>query len=285
MIPTTFEYERASSLDEAVAKLQAAKGAGKLIAGGHSLVPLMKLRLSEPTVLIDIARIPDLAEIRVEKDHIEIGALAVHHDVATSSLLKGRCPAVADTAAVIGDPQVRNRGTIGGSLAHADPAADYTAVMLALDAEFHLKRPNGWRVVKARDFFQGVLTVDLGNDEILAKVIFAPAPASAYAKLHQRASRFAIVGVAAALRVRDGAIESASVALTGAASCASRLAHVEAALVGRPPSAETIALATTGAGETIDDLNEDIHASADYRRAMIPVFAKRALGAAVARLG
>ena len=140
MIPTTFEYERASSLDEAVAKLQAAKGAGKLIAGGHSLVPLMKLRLSEPTVLIDIARIPDLAEIRVEKDHIEIGALAVHHDVATSSLLKGRCPAVADTAAVIGDPQVRNRGTIGGSLAHADPAADYPAVMLALDAEFHLKR-------------------------------------------------------------------------------------------------------------------------------------------------
>ena len=154
MIPTAFEYIRAASLDEAVAKLKAANGGGKFIAGGHSLVPLMKLRLSEPKVLIDIARIPGLAGIGERDGRITIGAGTTHHDVATSKLLQERCPAIADTAAGIGDPQVRNRGTIGGSVAHADPSADYPAVMLALDAEIHLKGPAGWRMVKAPDFFQ-----------------------------------------------------------------------------------------------------------------------------------
>ena len=284
MIPTAFEYERATSLDDALAKLAAAGGAGKLIAGGHSLVPLMKLRLSEPTVLIDIAHIPDFAGIREADGRIEIGAGTTHHDVATSALLRDRCPAVAETAALIGDQQVRNRGTLGGSLAHADPAADYPAVMLAVDADFHLKGPHGWRAVKARDFFVGMLTVDLGPHEILARVTFAPARAAAYAKLHQRASRFAIVGVAAALEVRDGMIASARIGLTGASSSPSRLANVEAALTGRSATSGTLSAATGIAGDAVEDLNEDIHASADYRRAMIRVFTRRALDGALARI-
>ena len=285
MIPAAFEYARATSLDDAIARLRAAGGAGKLIAGGHSLVPLMKLRLSEPAVLIDIAHIPDLAGIRESGGVIEIGAGATHHDVATSALLRERCPVVADTAAVIGDPQVRNRGTLGGSLAHADPAADYPAAMLAVDADFHLKGPDGWRAVKARDFFQDVFTVDLGEEEILAKVTFAPAQASAYAKLHQRASRFAIVGVAAALDVAGGVIRAARLGLTGAASSASRLAGVEAALQGQPATAQTAAAAAAGAADGIEDFNADIHGSAEYRRAMVPVFARRALEAALGRAG
>ena len=284
MIPTAFEYERATSLDDALAKLAAAGGAGKLIAGGHSLVPLMKLRLSEPTVLIDIAQIPDFAGIREADGRIEIGAGTTHHDVATSALLRDRCPAVAETAALIGDQQVRNRGTLGGSLAHADPAADYPAVMLAVDADFHLKGPHGWRAVKARDFFVGMLTVDLGPDEILARVTFAPARAAAYAKLHQRASRFAIVGVAAALEVRDGMIATARIGLTGASSSPFRLANVEAALTGRSATSGTLSAATGIAGDGVEDLNEDIHASADYRRAMIRVFTRRALDGALARI-
>ena len=283
MIPTAFEYERATSLDDALAKLAAAGGAGKLIAGGHSLVPLMKLRLSEPAVLIDIAHIPDFAGIREAGGAIEIGAGTTHHDVATSALLRERCPMAAEAAATIGDQQVRNRGTVGGSLAHADPAADYPAVMLALDAEFHLKGPGGWRAVRARDFFQGMLTVDLAPDEILAKVTFAPVRTAAYAKLHQRASRFAIVGVAAALDVRDGAIASARIGLTGAASSPSRLENAEAALAGQPASSSAVTAAAAVAGDGIEELNEDIHASADYRRAMIRVFTRRALARALER--
>ncbi len=283
MIPTAFEYERATSLDDALAKLAAAGGAGKLVAGGHSLVPLMKLRLSEPAVLIDIAHIPDFAGIREAEGLIEIGAGTTHHDVATSTLLRDRCPMMAEAAALIGDQQVRNRGTLGGSLAHADPAADYPAVMLALDAEFHLKGPGGWRAVRARDFFQGMLTVDLAPDEILARVTFAPVRAAAYAKLHQRASRFAIVGVAAAVDVRDGAIASARVGLTGAASSPSRLKNVEETLAGRSVSPGTVAAATAVAGDGIEDINDDLHASAEYRRAMIRVFTRRALDRALAR--
>ena len=284
MIPTAFEYERATSLDDALAKLAAAGGAGKLIAGGHSLVPLMKLRLSEPTVLIDIAHIPDLAGIREAGGRIEIGAGTTHHDVATSVLLHERCPVAAEAAATIGDQQVRNRGTLGGSLAHADPAADYPAVMLALDADLHLKGPNGWRVVKAGDFFQGMLTVDLAPDEILAKVTFAPVRTAAYAKLHQRASRFAIVGVAAALAVSDGTLSSARIGLTGASSSPSRLENVEAALTGRAANSGTFSAAAQVAGDGIEDLNDDIHAGADYRRAMVRVFTRRALDGALARI-
>ena len=284
MIPTKFEYERATSLDDAVARLKATNGNGKLLAGGHSLVPLMKFRLSEPKVLIDIARIPGLSGIREKDGKIEIGAGTVHHDVASSALLRDLCPVVADTAAEIGDPQVRNRGTLGGSLAHADPSADYPAVMLAVDAEIHLKGPKGWRVVKASDFFLDFFTVDLAADEIIAGVQFVPVRAAAYAKLHQRASHFAIVGVAAVLDVRQGVIRSARIGLTGAGTHATRLTNVEEALAGKALSRGTIDAAAHLAGSGIEELNSDIHASEAYRRAMIPVFTRRALEGALARV-
>ena len=280
MIPTTFDYQRATSIDDALAKLQAASG-GKLIAGGHSLVPLMKLRLSEPSVLIDVARIPGLSGIKEKDGKIEIGAGTTHRDVAASSLLRQVCPVVAETAAEIGDPQVRNRGTLGGSLAHADPAADYPAAMLAVDAEIHIKGPQGWRKVKASDFFQGLFTVDLAPNEIIVGVQFTPIKAAAYAKLHQRASHFAIVGVAAAVEVKGGVFQSVRVGLTGASTHATRLSAVEQALAGKP--ATTASIATASATATVDDLNSDIHASDEYRRAMLTVFTRRALEGALAR--
>jgi aerobic carbon-monoxide dehydrogenase medium subunit len=283
VIPTAFDYQRASSLDDALSKLAAAGGEAKLLAGGHSLVPLMKLRLSEPKVLIDIARIPGLSGVREKDGRIEIGAGTTHADVASSSLLREKCPMVADAAGEIGDPQVRNRGTLGGSLAHADPAADYPAAMLAVDAEIHVKGPKGWRIVKASDFFKDLFTVDLAPDELIAGVQFAPVKTAAYAKLHQRASHFAIVGVAAALELAQDTIKSARVGLTGASTHAVRLSNVERALAGKPATARTIEEAAREAGAGIEAINADIHAGEEYRRAMIPVFTRRALAAALAR--
>jgi len=285
VISVPFEYVRATSLDDAVARLGAANGDGKLIAGGHSLVPLMKLRLSEPKLLIDIARIPGLSGITSKDGMIDIRAGTVHHDVASSDVLQKHCPVVCDAAADIGDPQVRNRGTLGGSIAHADPAADSPAVMLALDADIHVKGPAGWRIIKAHDFFQGMFTVDLAPNEIIAGVQFKPLRSAAYAKLHQRASHFAIVGVAAALEVSKGVIQSARIGLTGASSHATRLTDVEQALGGKSLSADTIDAASRVAGSSVADLNSDIHASDAYRRAMIPVFTKRALTRAMERVG
>jgi carbon-monoxide dehydrogenase medium subunit len=283
MIPTAFEYQRAASIDEAIQKLQASGGRAKLLAGGHSLVPLMKLRLSEPGVLIDIARVPGLSGIRETGGKIEIGAGTVHHDVATSALLRQKCRVLADAAGEIGDPQVRNRGTLGGSLAHSDPSADYPAVMLAIDAEIQLKGPKGARAVKASAFFQDLFTVDLAPDEIIVGVQFAPAKAAAYAKLHQRASHYAIVGVAAALDVKDGVIQAVRIGLTGAGSHATRMTNVEQALAGQPLSVKTLESAARLAGVGMKDVNADIHASQEYRRAMIPVFTHRALEGAMAR--
>jgi carbon-monoxide dehydrogenase medium subunit len=283
VISTAFEYSRATSLDDALDKLHASHGEAKLIAGGHSLVPLMKLRLSEPRTLIDIARIPGLSGIRQKGDTIEIGAGTVHHDVATSALLQQACPMLADTAATIGDPQVRNRGTLGGSLAHADPAADYPAAMLALDAEIQIRGPKRVRAVKAHEFFRGLFTVDLAADEIIVGVQFSPVRSAAYAKLAQRASHFAIVGVAASLGVSNGTIQSARIGVTGASSHATRLTDVEQALAGTPLSMRSIEAAARLAGANLGDINSDIHASEEYRRAMIPVFTERALERALAR--
>src|SRR5581483_4274677 len=249
----------------------------------HSLVPLMKLRLSEPGLLIDIARIPGLAGIRELGGRIEIGAATVHHDVATSSLLRATCPMLADAAASIGDQQVRNRGTLGGSLAHADPAADYPAAMLALDADIHVRGASGARVVKADAFFRGLFTVDLKADEIITAVQFSPTKAAAYAKLHQRASHFAIVGVAAALEVAGGAIASARIGVTGATPSAKRLRAVELRLKGTKATVEAIADASRDAGAELADVNGDLHASEEYRRAMVAVFTRRALTAALER--
>jgi carbon-monoxide dehydrogenase medium subunit len=284
VIPTAFDYHRATSVEDAIRKLRDVAGTGgKLVAGGHSLVPLMKLRLSEPTALIDIARIPELSGIRERDGRIEIGAATVHHDIASSSLLRQNCPMVSDAAGGIGDPQVRNRGTIGGSLAHADPSADYPAVVLALDAAIDIMGPGGARAVQANDFFQDLFTVDLAPDEVITSVRFVPIRTAAYAKLHQRASHYAIVGVAVALELRDGTIQSARVGLTGAGPRAMRLANVEQALAGQPLSAHTIESAARIAGTDVAEINADIHASESYRRAMISVFTRRALEGAAAR--
>lgn len=283
MIPTKFEYQRAATLDEAISLLQQSNGEGKLLAGGHSLIPLMKLRLSEPGVLIDIARIDMLKGIREKDGKLEIGAGTTHHEVETSNILRSQAPVVAEAAGEIGDPQVRNRGTLGGSLAHSDPSADYPAVMVALDAEIHLKGANGWRTVKAEDFFQDLFTVDMAEDEIIVGVQFAPIQAAAYAKLHQRASHYAIVGVCAALQASGGTVQSARVAVTGASTHAQRLTAVEQALAGKPLNQATIDEAAAVADHGIEDINADIHASEAYRRAMLKVFTRRALERAAAR--
>ena len=281
MISTEFDYQRATSVDDALAKLGA--GGAKLLAGGHSLIPLMKLRLSEPQLLIDISRIKELSGIRQNGGAIEIGAGTVHSEVAASSLLRDACPIIAETAAEIGDPQVRNKGTLGGSLAHADPSADYPATMIALDAEIVIRGAQGSRTVKAADFFIDLFTVDLAPNELITGVKFTPVRSAAYAKLHQRASHFAIVGVAAALAVEGGVIKSARVGLTGAISHAVRLTNVEQALQGKQASTATIDAAAKAAGAGLDGLNADMHASAEYRQAMVGVFTRRALEKALAR--
>src|SRR5688500_574002 len=283
MIPAEFDYKRATSLDDAISLLQQSNGEGKFLAGGHSLIPLMKLRLSEPGVLIDIARIPQLQGIREKDGKVEIGAASTHTDIATSEIVRRLCPVVAEAAAEIGDPQVRNRGTIGGSLAHADPAADYPAVMVALDAEIHIKGPGGWRAVKAGDFFQGMFTVDLAEDELIAGVQIAPARTAGYAKLHQRASHYAIVGVAASLEMDGNTCRSARIGLTGASTHAQRLTQVEASLAGKELSQAIIDAAANLAADGLEDVNSDIHASEAYRRAMVKVFTRRANQKAVGR--
>ena len=283
MIPMPFEYHRATSIDDALKALAATGGSGKFVAGGHSLVPLMKLRLSEPGALIDIARIPELAGIREQGGQIEIGAATVHHAVATSKLIQDRCPIVSDAAATIGDTQVRNRGTVGGSLAHADPSADMPAVMVALDAEIQLRSAKGQRSVKATSFFQDLFTVDLQPDEIITAVRFVPVKAGAYAKLYQKASHYAIVGVAAIVDAKGGKIQSARIGVTGASTHAMRLSKLEQALAGQATSADAVAKATANAGAELSNMNSDLHAGEDYRRAMVGVFAKRALLAAIAR--
>ena len=283
MIPGEFDYKRASTLDEAVSLIQASNGEGKFLAGGHSLIPLMKLRLSEPGVLVDITRIEQLKGIREVDGKVSIGAATTHAEVAASDLVRRLCPVVSEAAAEIGDPQVRNRGTIGGSLAHSDPAADYPAVMVALDAEIHLKGPGGWRAVKAGNFFQGMFTVDMAEDEIIAGVQFLPAKNAAYAKLHQRASHYAIVGVAAVLEMDGSVCRSARIGLTGASTHAQRLSNVEAALAGKDLSQANIDAAAAVAADNLSDVNADIHASEAYRRAMVKVFTRRAIERAAAR--
>lgn len=277
-----FNYRKATSADDAVKTVTSASE-GKFMSGGMTLIPTLKQRLAKPSDVVDLATVPGLAGISVSGKMLVIGAMTRHAVVNGSADVKKAIPALAKLAGLIGDPQVRNRGTVGGSLAHADPAADYPAVMLALDAEIHLKGPGGWRVVKAPDFFQDLFTVNMAADEIMASVQFAPVRSAAYAKLHQRASHYAIVGVAAALEVSGGQIRSARVGVTGAASHAIRLRGVEKALAGRPASAATIDNASKAAAAELGDVNADLHASAEYRRAMVGVFTRRALTAALAR--
>jgi aerobic carbon-monoxide dehydrogenase medium subunit len=280
MIPVAFDYARPRSLDEALGLLAAHGEDAKLLAGGHSLIPAMKLRLAQPKILIDIDGIGDLRSINQQDGKIAIGALTTHYEIESSDLLKQSCPLLPEVAGKIGDMQVRNKGTIGGSCVHADPAGDWPAAMLALDAEFEVVGRNGNRTIAAKDFFVGMLTSAIGPDEIL-KVIRVPATAksAAYVKFAQKASGFAIAGVAA---IVDKQRKEVAVGVTGVAPAAYRAASVEASLRGSDLSSATIASAAEKAADGVDPLS-DIHASAEFRAHLARVQAKRALELAARR--
>jgi aerobic carbon-monoxide dehydrogenase medium subunit len=280
MIPAAFDYVRASSLNEALDLLAKHGDDAKILAGGHSLIPAMKLRLSQPKVVIDIGRIADLHSVSRQNGTIAIGALTTHYEIESSDLLKGSCPLLPEVAGQIGDVQVRNKGTIGGSCVHADPAGDWPAAMLALDAQFEIAGPNGTRTVAAKDFFVDILTSAVSPNEIL-KFIHVPATAgsTAYVKFAQKASGFAIAGVAA---VVDKDKKEVAVAVTGVAAKAYRANGTEALLRGQEPTADSIAAAAEKAADGIDPLS-DIHASADFRAHLARVQTKRALWAAMSR--
>ena len=283
MIPAAFNYEAPTTLDEALTLLAANPDDAKILAGGHSLLPAMKLRLAQPALLVDIGRIKDLAYIREDGDQILIGAMTTHYQLESSALLKQICPLLPDCASHIGDVQVRNKGTIGGSVAHADPAGDWPAAVIALGAQMVAVGPNGERTIKADDFFVDMLTTALSADEILRELrVTKPSGrfGHAYQKVRHPASGFAVVGVAAALRLgQDGSCESASVGITGVASKAYRAGAVERALQGQTLNDETIAAAASHATDGVD-ANSDLYASEDYRRHLASVYTRRAIQAA-----
>ena len=286
MYAPDFAYYRAGSVAEAGQLLQQHPGA-KLLAGGHSLIPLLKLRLAAPAALIDIGRLDELKGISVADGRVRIGALTTHAELAASLELAERCPALAEAAGLIGDPAVRNRGTIGGNVAHADPASDLPTVLRALDATIAVTEAGGERGIRAADFFEGMMETALGDHDIVTAIEVPVAPAGqgqAYVKFSHPASRYAVVGVAASVTVSGGSVSGAAVALGGLVPVATRAASVEQVLAGQAPSAEAIAAAAAAvAADLGDDLIGDIYASAEYRRAMAPVCVKRALTAAIER--
>jgi carbon-monoxide dehydrogenase medium subunit len=286
MYASSFDYYRARSVADAHQLLAAHPGA-KLLAGGHSLVPLLKLRLAAPSALVDIGRIPELRGISRQGDAIRIGALATHAELAASADLRNAAPALADAAAMVGDPAVRNRGTIGGNVAHADPASDLPTVLVALDARILASGPGGERTIAADQFFTGIMTTALAEDEILT-AIEVPASSrgqgSAYEKFSHPASRYAVLGVAAWVAVANGTCSAARIALGGLVPNARRAGSAERALVGKAINDDTIAAAAAQvAADLGDDVSGDIYASAEYRSAMAPVFTKRVLANAAAR--
>lgn len=283
MIPAQFDYVVPASLDEAVALLAQHQDEAKILAGGHSLIPAMKLRLAQPQLLIDIGRLKDLSYIREEDEQLRIGAMTTHYELESSKRLRELCPLLPACAGSIGDVQVRNKGTLGGSLAHADPAADWPAAILALDAELVATSAQGERTIKATDFFVDMLTTALAPGELLReiRVPLAQARASqAYLKLPHPASGFAVVGVAVNLTRQNGTCQAIAVGITGVAVKAFRADGVEQALTGGALDEQTIAAASAHAADGID-LNDDLFASADYRRHLAQVYTRRAITAAI----
>jgi aerobic carbon-monoxide dehydrogenase medium subunit len=288
MYSADFDYRRARSIPEAL-ELIASNPGGKLLAGGHSLIPLLKLRLAMPSAVIDIGRIPELRGIAVRDGALRIGALTTHAELAASADVKQSAAALAEAAAQVGDPAVRNRGTIGGNIAHADPASDLPTVLVALGARIEAVGPRGLRTIDAGQFFTGIMSTELADDEIVSDVV-VPVPGrsqgSAYAKFSHPASRYAVVGAAALVTVSEGTCSAVSVALGGLLPHARRLPSVERALTGQPPNDAAVAAAAGHATADVGgDANGDLFASADYRKAMAPVYVKRALQAAIARAG
>ncbi len=286
MIPSNFEYYAPATIEEALKLIDRHGDDCKILSGGHSLLPVLKLRLAAPAVIVDIGRIKDLKTIKVEGGTIRIGSCATHAEIAASADLKQHCPLLCETAAQVGDQQVRNRGTIGGSLTHADPAADWPAAILALNAEIVVRSGKGERVIKAADFFVDVMTSAVEPNEIVTE-IRAPKPAQpnrcVYLKVPQSASGFAVVGVAAQLKIADGKCEDISIGVTGLAPKAFRAVSVEAALRGQAIDEATVTAASAKADADASDAMEDIHASAEYRRHLARVYARRAVQVAAAR--
>jgi aerobic carbon-monoxide dehydrogenase medium subunit len=285
MYSAEFDYYRARSLSDAQQLIAANPGA-KLLAGGHSLIPLLKLRLAMPTAVIDIGRVSELRGITRSEGSLRIGALTTHAEIAASADLRQSAAALAEAAAQIGDPAVRNRGTIGGNVAHADPASDLPTVLVALGAHIHVVGPRGERTIDAAHFFTGIMTTALAEDEIVSSVVVPAAgrgEASAYAKFAHPASRYAVVGAAALVIVGQGKFSAVSAALGGLLPHARRLPSVEHALVHQPATEAAIAAAAARVLDDIgDQANGDLFASAEYRKAIAPVYVKRALVAAVA---
>lgn len=285
MIPSAFDYHRPGSLAEATQLLASSEDA-KLLAGGHSLLPMMKLRLATPSVVIDIGRLDELRGIQESNGTIVIGANTTHYEAESSSLLQQRCPLLVETAAAIGDVQVRNAGTVGGSVAHADPAADWPAAMLAVNAEIVLAKTGGTRTVQATDFFVDLLMTAMEEDEILTSIrvpVNPPRTGSAYLKVAQPASGFALAGVAAQVTLgSDNTIQQVAVGITGVDNKAFRATATETALQGQEATEAAISQAATQATDGAEAL-DDIHASAEYRLHLARVYTKRALLQAVER--
>ncbi|HAA66696.1 MAG TPA: carbon monoxide dehydrogenase [Acidimicrobiaceae bacterium] len=271
MIPASFDYVKASSADEAISLISEHGDEAKLLAGGHSLIPMMKLRLAVPSVLVDIAGVRDLSHVEDRGDHIAIGALAKHRSIETSDLLIAQCPMLAHVASKVGDPQVRHRGTIGGSLAHSDPASDLPAAVLALGGSLIVQGPNGQREIAATDFFTGYFESALAEDEMLTEVKVPKSPGTNwnYQKFNRRAQDWAIVGVAAAQV--DGAMQ---VSLVNMGSTPLRATAVETALASGASAAEAADEAANGT-----EAPTDLNASPEYRAHLARVLTKRALEA------
>ncbi len=281
MIPSSFDYEVAESVDHALELLRSREDA-KLIAGGHSLLPLMKLRLARPGTLVDIGRLGDLRGVRDAGDHLAIGGLTRHHDLNTDALARQHCPLIAYAAGLVGDPQVRHRGTIGGSLAHGDPASDLPTICLVLDAVIVARGPDGERAIDASAFFNGFFDTALADDEIITEVRVPKTGGAgwSYLKFRQRALDWATVGVAAVVGASNGSIQGAKVAFTNMGQTPLRAAAVEAALAGAPRDAVSEAAQKADEGT---DPPSDTWASADFRRHLARVLTGRAVEEALSR--
>ena len=285
MIPPAFEYHAPRSVGEAIGLLGSLGSDAKLLAGGHSLLPMMKLRFAQPAHLIDLNRINELRGICEDGDTVCIGAMTVENDLIASAVLQARVPLLPEAAKLIADPQVRNRGTIGGDIAHGDPANDHPALSLALDATFLLQGPQGKRAVKADDFYLGTYMTALAEDEILTEIrvpAFAPKTGYAYTKLKRKTGDWATAGAAVVMRLDGGVVSHVRIGLTNVAPTALRATTAEDALKGQPLSEATITAAAQAAMAACDPA-EDLRGSVDYKRAMAGQMLQRAIRQAAAR--
>lgn len=287
MIPASFEYHQPKEIAEAIALLERYGDEAKIVSGGHSLIPTMKVRMSQPLHLIDIGRIAGMKGVSVEPTYLRVGATTTHWEVESSPVVRSVLPVLSEVASVIADPMVRNRGTMGGSISNADPAADYPASVLAFEADLVCAGRDGDRVVNGLDWFQGLFTTGLGENEILREIRFPlpkPRTAAAYLKYPHPASRFAVVGVMAILTLDDkGQCTDVRIGITGAGTYAVRGTLAEQKLLGNVPNPALIEEASALAPETLE-INEDFHFSAADRRDLTIVHTRRALTKALDRI-